>query len=59
MRWAGDVARKGERKCVSRVLVGKREVRNHLEEPGVDGRIILRWIFRSGISGHGMDRDSG
>ena len=20
--------------------------RNHLEEPGVDGRIILRWIFR-------------
>jgi hypothetical protein len=21
-------------------------VRDHLEEPGVDGRIILRWIFR-------------
>jgi len=20
--------------------------RGHLEEPGVDGRIILRWIFR-------------
>jgi hypothetical protein len=20
--------------------------RDHLEEPGVDGRIILRWIFR-------------
>ena len=20
--------------------------REHLEEPGVDGRIILRWIFR-------------
>jgi len=20
--------------------------RNHLEEPGVNGRIILRWIFR-------------
>jgi len=20
--------------------------RNHLEDPGVDGRIILRWIFR-------------
>jgi len=20
--------------------------RNHLEDPGVDGRIILRWIYR-------------
>jgi hypothetical protein len=25
---------------------GKSEGRNHLEDPGVDGRIILRWIFR-------------
>jgi hypothetical protein len=30
-----------------RVLVGKPEgERDHLEEPGVYGRIILRWIFR-------------
>ena len=28
------------------VLVGKQEEQNHLEDPGVDGRIILRWIFR-------------
>jgi hypothetical protein len=26
--------------------VGKPEGKNHLEDPGVDGRIILRWIFR-------------
>jgi len=26
--------------------VGKPEGKNHLREPGVDGRIILRWIFR-------------
>jgi hypothetical protein len=27
-------------------LVGKTGERDHLEDPGVDGRIILRWIFR-------------
>jgi len=26
--------------------VRKAEGKDHLEEPGVDGRIILRWIFR-------------
>ena len=45
MRWAGHVARMGESRVVYRVLVGKPEGKNHLEEPGVDGR-ILRWIFR-------------
>jgi len=25
---------------------GNLGVRSHLEDPGVDGRIILRWIFR-------------
>ena len=29
-------------------LVGKPEGKNHLEDPGVDGRIILRLIFRKG-----------
>jgi len=28
-----------------RVLVGKPEVKNHVGDPGVDGK-ILRWIFR-------------
>jgi hypothetical protein len=30
----------------NRVLVRKPEERGHLEDQGVDGRIILRWIFR-------------
>ena len=30
--------------------------RYHLGDPGVDGRIILRWIFRSRMWGYGLDR---
>jgi len=46
MRWAGHVARMGERRAVYRDLVGKPEGKNHLEDPGIDGRIIFRCIFR-------------
>ena len=44
MRWAGHVACMGG--GAHRVLVVKPEGKNHLEDPGLDGRIILRWIFR-------------
>jgi len=46
MRLAGHVAHMGESKCVYRVLVGKLRERDHLEDPGIDRRIIFRWIFR-------------
>jgi hypothetical protein len=36
MRWAGHVAQ----------MVDERGVYNHWGDPGVDGRIILGWIFR-------------
>jgi len=36
----------GKRKGVCRVLVGNLKERVHMEDPGVDGRLILRWIFR-------------
>jgi hypothetical protein len=42
MRWAGHVTRMGERRDAYRVLMGKLEGKNHLEDPGVDGMIILR-----------------
>ena len=35
-----------DRSGVCRVLVGKPEVKNHLEDAGVDGRMILKCISR-------------
>jgi len=55
MTWAGHVERMGERRGVYRDLVGKPEG-DHLEDPGVDGRIIIRWIFRSGMWRYGLAR---
>jgi hypothetical protein len=46
MGWARHVARIGERRGAYRVLVGKPEGRDHLGDAGIDGRVILRWIFR-------------
>ena len=37
----------GDRRGVYRVLVAKLEGKNHLEDPGLDGRIISRYIFRT------------
>jgi hypothetical protein len=55
MSWAGHVARRGERRGVYRVLVEKLREREHLDDPGVDGRIILRWFFRKWDRGHELD----
>jgi hypothetical protein len=46
MRWAGHVAHMGEERGACRILVGRPEGRNHVEDPDVDGRIILKWIFK-------------
>jgi len=45
----------GDRRCVYRVLVGGNlRARDPLEDPGVDGKIILIWKFRKYDVG-GMD----
>ena len=44
MRWAGYVERMGESSGVG-FWCGNLRERDHLEHPGVDGRIILRWIY--------------
>jgi len=40
------VARKGEGRDTYRMLVGRPEGKNHFQDLGVDGRIILKWIFK-------------
>ena len=45
-RWARHVARMEERRGLYRGFEGNMMERDHVRDPGVDGRIILRWIFR-------------
>jgi hypothetical protein len=42
MRWAGHVARLGDRKGACRVSWGDMREGDHLEDLGVDGKIILK-----------------
>jgi hypothetical protein len=37
----------GERKVVNTVWRGNLRKLDHLENPGVNGRVILRWIFKT------------
>ena len=53
MRWAGHVARMGRGEAYTAFWWGGLKESDHFE-PGVDGRIIIRWIFREWDGGHGL-----
>jgi hypothetical protein len=46
MMWVGHVASMGEGRVAYRILVGVLREGDHLEDPGIDGRIILKCIFK-------------
>lgn len=46
LRWAGRVERAREENNAYRVLLGIPEERDYLEDGGVDGRAILKWILK-------------
>jgi hypothetical protein len=46
LRWAGHVARMGERQVHAGLWWGDLREGDHLGDPGIDGRIILTWIFK-------------
>jgi hypothetical protein len=57
MKWAGNVARMGRREECIGFWWGNLRERDHWGDPGLDGRIILGWIFTSGsgMLGYGLD----
>jgi len=54
MRWAGHAAHMGRGELYTGFWWGNLRERDHLGDPGICGRIILRWIFRKWDVG-GMD----
>jgi hypothetical protein len=55
VRWADHIESIEERRSACLVLVGKLERKRQLGSPGVDGRILLKLMFKKCNGGHGLD----
>ena len=56
MRLAGHVARMGRGEAYAGFCWVNLRSKDHMEDSGLDGRNIFRWIFRKWDVGYGMDR---
>jgi hypothetical protein len=45
MKWEGHVARTGREEKHRGFCWGNLRVGDHLEDPGIDGNVILKWIL--------------
>jgi len=55
MRWLGHVARLGGGEEYKGIWWGNLRKRDRLEDSGVDGNIILKWVIRKWDGEHGLD----
>jgi hypothetical protein len=55
MRWVGQQHVRGRGEVHTGFWWENLRERDNLENRGIDGRIILRWIFRKWDGGHGLD----
>jgi hypothetical protein len=53
MRWVGHVIHKGHEKL--KFYLEILNVRNHLKDLGIDGRIILKYLKKIGCGEYGLE----